>query len=511
MKAHTTTQQFKTPETEEEYGGKTMTPPQFKFADSSDASERGSQRSNEDASAMEDAGNGGYTEQVSNFAIVTKKILEWGQNQDDPKLFLALEALKHDAKEVAQFKAYFQTKVGKSLEAYLGQWFSSETAANILDNGFIGAQGVSATDLADVIHKKIVDGDPDRIASSLLGIPKPSEVAAAYREAYQSDLKADLLASAPEGSALAEMVHNVFGDTQNFEKVKVNNEAEATEARAIIARIFDVYGVDVNSQKALEVARTYFQNVPEELQKQLHTECWTVSALKDLEISLSKYGPISGANRSTSTRSGDESQGVTTVGRINNDISSKGGTAKLGGDSGVFYPKKHTVAILDNAVDYNNSGRTTTVKGANGKTTPVAVKDSMIMVISHELGHGFLEYAEDDFQKSMGYWKADKKGVGLKKRKVSNDSETFFEVDVAASYVEAPPTKYGASSHVEDLAESVSLYFNDNARMRRGKPWFQKLSQDYQRKDVLGGPCPERMEFIQRTIAKWKSVAQPSK
>jgi hypothetical protein len=508
MKTSQHIQKQKQDSTETEQLGMTLPPPQFKLVASTNPQPSAQEHSNDDkeASAME----GGYEERVSNFATLTAKVVVAASKKSVTQLLVALESLKSDSKEFAQFSAYFQGIKHVALADYLSSEFGEGNAKAILTNLTVDPKTLSMSNVAMLVQESIAEKDANSALALLLGFDNSEYASKIYHEQYpDKDLRTDILSIGSGSPEVVEFVGNFFGDRQNYERVKVTGEAEAAEARALIARIFDVYGVDVNSQKALDMTRERYPDTPKEILDKLHTSAWRLSDLRDLATALASYAPISGPNRATSSRRGEKDQEVSSIGRVNMGLSQKDGQFELGNLSGRYYPGRNLAAIYDPAMDKNNSGRTVKSKDAQGKSHVTPVKDSMLMVIAHEIGHGFLEYAANDFAKAMPYWKKED-GIGLKKRKVSFDSMTYFDTDVANQSVEAPPTLYGAENHIEDLAESLMLYFHDNRRLRGGSEFYRKLSPDSQQRDVVGAPCPERMQFIQREIAKWKLTSPTS-
>lgn len=493
-----------------------MAPPQFKLsADAADTSGAGNavgQHASMEA-AVEVAPAGGDEEYVSNFGRMTDEVRAATEKKDLNALMVAMEAIKHDQAEWTEFQTHFQTKAGVGLKVYLVAKFGEESIGTLFRNMNSDMSKISATNVADLIKESIDEKNETAVMSLLSCYGSPKEIAAAYSAAYKgNDLRTDLQALSATSPALTTFLQNFYGDRQNYERVRVANPAEATEARTIIARIYDQYGVDVNSQRALDQVRERYPDAPKELVDSIHTQAWTISNLRDVETALSYFAPISGSNRETSSLAAGKhaQQNVHAIGRVNENISRNDGKFSDGNAAGRYYPTRGVVAIFDGANGQGmRSGKHQMVKGKGGVMKEVEVDDGLLMTITHELGHGFLEYACDEFRNTIGYWKGHIDGAGTEQRKVLTDGIDARErtVTVVKGYLEAPPTLYGLEGAIEDLAETVTMYFNNRSRLRRGADWFQRLQQQFQTRDVVGGPCIERMEFMNRVIGKWKAAA----
>jgi hypothetical protein len=511
MKEQKLTQAPKNNEKEVEKAGLTKTPPQFKLT--AGAADKAGKSPTAEVELDAPVASAVPEERVSNFAKMSKELIAAGSEKRSAALMVILEGLKHDQAEITEFEAYFLSKNKVSLSAFVNSSLGEEKGALLLDSLKRNAAEYTLDGMAMQVNAAINARNDIQVMNLLMTYSEPKEIMAAYAKGFPGQsLEADARAIPDQEPEFASFLDHFFVKTQNYERVIVSGKAEATEARAIIARIYDVYGVDVNSQAMLEIARNYYSAAPDELKQKLKTEAWRLKDLKDLEFSLSKFATVSGGNLANSTRSG-HTQSVSTVGRINNHIAPVKGNEKtyeINGASGAFFPPNDAIAIFDSAKSpYHRSGKQEVVKGPNNTTKKVDVDDGMRMVMCHELGHGFLEYAEKDFIKEMKFWGGTEEGLGTKEVQGLWESGGPVTITRTRKPVEAPPTHYAATGYKEDLAESVTMYLNNIGRMRQGNDFYKALAPSYQYIDVIGAPCPERMAFIKKKMDAWKKV-QPA-
>ncbi len=497
--------QTKAPSFEDEKDqGQSMPAPKFKLiAGSEDSSgNAGGQRMMADESV--DAPDGGpRVESVANFGRMADEVVMAANKVDIAGVIVSLEAIKHDKAEWDEFKAYFLTKKKIDLQTFLVGKFGDEQIGLLFQNMDLDMSKIPATHVAGLIQESITENDDIAVMSLLIAYSKPKDIAAAYTATYPGqDLRTDLEAMCEKAPALKAFLDNFYGERNNHERVKVNSPAEATEARAIIARLYDLYGVDVNSQKVLDEVRAWDPEASPALLEGVKTATWSLSELQDLEFGLSKFAPIAGANRKNSNRASNP-QEVKTAARLNHRLKedAEGNYRATSLTSGTYSPRSQSFMTMDGDRTLGNSGKTK--KNAQGKE--VEVNDGNRMVVTHELAHGFLSYALPAFEKRMSLWASGKvnKAEWDTIEYPNGTRMTVYRVDTAH---ELPPTIYGLKDPGEDLADSVAMYFNNPSAMTNGSADYQKASRfsDPSKWQMIGAPCPERRAFIAEKIAEWK-------
>ncbi len=481
-----------------------MAPPQFKLtAGAEDTSgNAGGQRTSVEESVDSIAG-GPQLEQVSNFGRMADEVVMAANKGDISGVMLSIEAIKHDQAEWNEFKTYFLSKKKIDLQTFLGGKLGNEMVVSLFRNLDADMSKIPAANVAALINESIAENNATAVMSLLIAYSSPKDIAAAYTATYPGqDMRTDLQAMCQKAPALKAFLENFYGDRRNHERVRVNSPAEATEARAIIARVYDVYGVDVNSQKVVDEVRKWTPDAPIELLKGVNTTAWTMSELRDLEFGLSKFAPIAGANRKNSIRA-SESQEVKTAGRLNHKLE-KGSNENYrtkANVAGTYSPASQSFMILDGDPNLRNSGKTQ--KNAQGKE--VKVQDGNRIVISHELAHGFMDYVLPEFRARMKLW-ARGKDYETKWDDIETPDGSTLMVRRVNSADEIPPTMVGLKNAGEDLAESVAMYFNNPMALKNGSAEYRKAIQfdDPSKWQMIGAPCPERFAFVAEKVAEWK-------
>lgn len=505
MKQHQSIRSKTSNEQTEMEQGLTVAPPQFKLSAAAidGSSNLGGQKTSMEESLDSPTG-GSFVERVSNFGRMKDEVVAACNKNDLGELMVALEAIKHDKAEWDQFKIYFQTKMGADFETFIASKFGADDVGPLLRNMDADMSKVSASNVAALIQESIGEDNPSAVMSLLIAYGDPKTIVTAYAAAYPGqDLRTDLQAMSDRAPALKTFLLNFFGDRQNHERVRVQNAEEAREARAIIARIYDNYGVDVNSQRVLEEVRTWSPDAPEAMVSGITTTSWTIAELRDLEFGLSKFAPIAGKNRQNSTRSSKE-QEVQTAGRLNHRLEKDphGNYRPTSTIGGTYSTRSKSFMVLNSDPSLKNSGKMQ--KNAQGKE--VEVQDGSRMVITHELTHGFLDYALPEFVKRMSIWATGGKLPSTEWDTIElpdGSRKTAYRVKTTK---EIPPTMYGLKSAQEDLADSVAMYINNPAAMKNGSAFYQEIVEfaDPSKGQIVGAPCPERYAFISEKMAQWK-------
>jgi hypothetical protein len=485
--------------------GISMAPPQFKLtAGAEDTSgNAGGQRTGVEESVDSIAG-GPQLEQVSNFGRMADEVVMAANKGDISGVMLSIEAIKHDQAEWNEFKTYFLSKKKIDLQTFLGGKLGNEMVLSLFRNLDADMSKIPAGNVAALINESIAENNATAVMSLLIAYSSPKDIAAAYTATYPGqDMRTDLQAMCEKAPALKAFLDNFYGDRKNNERVKVNSPAEATEARAIIARLYDVYGVDVNSQKVVDEVRKWTPDAPTDLLKGVNTAAWTMSELQDLEFGLSKFAPIAGANRKNSSRASNP-QEVKTAARLNHRLEkdSEDNYRPTSHTGGTYSPNSQSFMIMDGDPSLRKSGKTQ--KNAQGKE--VAVQDGNRMVITHELSHGFMKYALPEFEKRMSLWAGGPKVFKTEWETIELPNGTRKVIRRAQTTHEVPPTMYGLKDAWEDFADSVAMYFNNPLAMKNGSVEYRQVLPfaDPSKGQIIGAPCPERYAFIAEKIAEWR-------
>ena len=249
------------------------------------------------------------------------------------------------------------------------------------------------------------------------------------------------------------------------EQVDVRTTAERDEAERISKTLKDEYGIELNSVRGLEGMRRKHPGLPSDKEAidTVQRVPWKLKELAALERAAKHFAPILGSRRADSARK-DDFQEVTTAAKLTNSLTD---TTKQDLDTlGEFYRGMQLMWMFQ--------------VGTESKANFPDTEKQLEATATHELTHGLLRFAEEDFRKTIGYWRefAERAGRGA----------------------EAPPSKYGDWNVAEDLAESVMYFFVDPQRLKAG---------DGTPPGKPGNPCPRRHAYIERLTRTW-SVAQPA-
>lgn len=234
-------------------------------------------------------------------------------------------------------------------------------------------------------------------------------------------------------------------------------QAEKKEAEEIINTLKDTYGIEVSSSTLIEGIKQQYNKVPKKVTNALKARKWRMIELRALADALKNYAPILGKARESSTRKGED-QEVVAVGKGAQAIDTNKPTGELDTTTlGEYFRGKKVMGMFKASEGFNDAFDNE--------------KDELVGTFVHEIAHGLLAYAYDDFVKngSGGYWL---------------DQDTESGTDGA----EEPPTDYGHKNAREDLCDSIALYFVapgklKNAPLRQafmeklGKAWLPPLKE----------------------------------
>jgi hypothetical protein len=479
--------------------GNYLSPPQFKL----DASRSGldMEEMAEESSPQQEP----EVKNVANVAVITRQIQNWAPEKMTDNVAYSLEALKHDPAQVAHFRKYFQEKVGMSFPDYLKSYFS-EQAAIAFDESLDGTKDTyAANEVAEAFHTSLKAGELEDVVVLLSFATDIEAASKAYAELYRGqDLYTDLMAVSSYDYNIAANVNNAFGKWHNYEKVSVKNEEEAIEAGEIIARIYDTYGVDINSQRAMHGVLHGHKDAPPELKKQIQTATWTLENLRDLEATLAKFKDFLGP-RPTSFQTYEEPRALDAVGRVNKDVSTDDDDISHISESTAGHASKggKYIALFDSmdSEGLDKRYQSQQIDPETGKMVNLNQNSGQSNVMTHELGHALLGEQVPAFQKVGGYWVSSEKSV-LGRTFVdpkNNYPIAKFKVTNVTG-VEAPITDYGGKDSGEDLAETVAMYLNNPSILLNGHPSWHKLPKELKRAGVTGNPCPKRYAFIKKVF-----------
>jgi hypothetical protein len=241
-----------------------------------------------------------------------------------------------------------------------------------------------------------------------------------------------------------------------------------TQKAAIIKRIKENYGVDLNQDAGVNAIKSSYANAPQNVRDGLKAKDWTLQELQDIEKALSRYGALLGPNRNPEF--GD--QPVTTFSRLEQGIDEDTGAGALDNTTaGETFSDSKNITMFD--------AGTTVTDFAKDKANPTAEehRTGFRGTIEHELSHALIENLRvgggkkiiRQWASALGFWK------GLNERAFPGSKGDSMTAATAAG-VEVPPTKYGATNAAEDLAESLMFYFEDP--------------------EGLKTKCPKRYKFI---------------
>ncbi|WP_413262551.1 DUF4157 domain-containing protein [Floridanema flaviceps] len=234
------------------------------------------------------------------------------------------------------------------------------------------------------------------------------------------------------------------------EKVNVANNQEELKAKLIIKTIKDKYGIDISSQSGVDAIKNDYPNAPDDVKNGLQTKVWQFKELIALEQALMHFAPILGTRRKASSRA-SKAQEITSVSKVDQAIDADDPSG-----------------VLDNTTlgEYFESSKNFSMFSA-GTNSTVDFKDNNKQLKGtaiHEIAHGLLKYALNDYVKALDYW-------------IDEDTKS------GKSGAEAPITKYGETNANEDLSEAVMYYFVEAKTLRT--------------------KCPKRYAFIRELVRSW--------
>ncbi|MDA8286030.1 MAG: DUF4157 domain-containing protein [Actinomycetota bacterium] len=253
------------------------------------------------------------------------------------------------------------------------------------------------------------------------------------------------------------------------EQVEVADVKEEAEARDIIEALKNTYGVDVNSEKGVDAIKDQYTSVPKDVLDSLSTRRWRMVELRAVLATMEHYAQILGSERETSTRKGS-AQEVIAVGKVTQAIDSNTSAGELDTTTlGEYFAANKTMNLF---------------KAQEGQTDdfPGDEMKQLVGTFVHEMAHGLLAYAYNDFVKaSGGFW---------------TDQVTKSGKDGA----EAPITDYGAKNAREDLCETAMFYFVEPETLKNGRG---------EAPGSPGNPAPLRYAFMEKITNKWLPPPPP--
>jgi hypothetical protein len=251
-------------------------------------------------------------------------------------------------------------------------------------------------------------------------------------------------------------------ETIEGEQVDVADDKEKAEAETIIKTLKNTYGLEVNSTKGIDAIKDQYDEVPKTVLNSLSSRQWRMIDLRSLQKCMEHYATILGAERAKSTRSG-EAQEVQIAGKVKQAIDDNDSMGKLDTDTlGEYFEATKTMNLFQaqegSRGDFSDEGK------------------QLVGTFVHEMAHGLLSYAYDDFVKSSGgYWRNQDKRT--KKRKA-----------------EAPITDYGTTNAREDLCETAMYYFVEPDTLLKGTGG---------KAGKAGNPAPLRHAFMKKVTNGW--------
>lgn len=301
--------------------------------------------------------------------------------------------------------------------------------------------------MSQQFQRRPVAGDPTGAAPD----PQPSKKGGGALRTMGYAQQVAALAP-PSGAPAVQMDATAYPKTVEIEgeQVEVASEAEQEDARRIIKKLEETYGVDVSSEKSVRAITDWYDEAPQEVRDSVKTEDWKYKELQALERALDHFAPILGDKRKTSKRK-DDPQEVLSVGKANASISGHSDTATLDGSYGQFFKDDKNFTMTKAGTDLAKDFGADNDKQLEGTAV-------------HEMCHGIFRAKYDDWASRLDYW---------------TDASTKSGADGA----EEPPTPYGKKNAREDLCETAMYYFVD--------------------KSVLEGTCPKRIEIMDEYVAEW--------
>ena len=243
------------------------------------------------------------------------------------------------------------------------------------------------------------------------------------------------------------------------EKVDAVDTTEEAEAKALIKKILDDYGVTLSSPMAVTAIKAEYGEVPELEKAKLKTSVWEMKELRALAAALAHFAPILGGQRAKSSLGG-RAQGVTTVGRVEEALDEDSPEGIVDdGTMGEYFSTNKTVGLFDTVTDLEDDRYIR--EGATAEDNATTLEANSI----HEMAHGLIEPIE------LGNWVA------------ALDFWTDENTPSGKAKAELPPTEYGQSAASEDLAESVAIFFVNRPSLKT--------------------TCPKREKFLADMVAGW--------
>ena len=255
-----------------------------------------------------------------------------------------------------------------------------------------------------------------------------------------------------EGEAVPEYPKVV---TIEGEKVAVNSEAEEKEAARIIKDIKDNYGIDVDSLKGVQAVRGHYDQAPQAVRDAVKKADWQFKELAAVERALKHFAPILGAQRGESSRALAD-QEITSVSKVHESITTNkasgvSDTGTLGERFGEAKNFSMFTPGTDSTMDFADNAK--------------QLEGTAI----HELAHGLMSYALDDWVAKMDFW-----------------TDTFTKSGEEGA--EEPITNYGKKSAKEDMSEAAMYFFLEP--------------------ETLKASCPIRHKFLEDMVATWTLPAR---
>lgn len=239
--------------------------------------------------------------------------------------------------------------------------------------------------------------------------------------------------------------------TVSGESVVVDDKPQEEKAKAIVDEIATKYGISVDSLKGAKATKDHYAKAPAAERAKIAAIPWHFRELVAVKKALDHYAPILGKARKHSTRKG-ATQEITALGKVNTSITRNTASGVADPNTlGEFYGSDSTFAI------YKSSETST-------EDFPGDVDRQIEATTTHEIAHGLMTYMIDAFMAASGYW-------------LDQDTKS------GKADAEAPPTNYGKTNAREDMAESVMLFFVDEARLKTS--------------------CPKRHAAIQAAVDGW--------
>ncbi|AFZ24170.1 hypothetical protein Cylst_1921 [Cylindrospermum stagnale PCC 7417] len=273
--------------------------------------------------------------------------------------------------------------------------------------------------------------------------PKPPRIQMKLAIGQPGD-KIDIQTQSPNNLVQCKLV------TIGTEKVNVANDKEEKEANRIIKAIKDKYGIDISSQSGVNAIKLDYDQVPDSVKNSLSTKEWELKELKALEKALQHFAPILGTRRKASSRAGKD-QEITSASKIDQAIDANDASGVLDNTTvGEYFGSSKNFSMFragtDDKADFNDNDK--------------QLKGTAV----HEIAHGLLSYALNDYVAALDYW-------------TNKNSKS------GKAGAEAPITVYGETNASEDLSEAVMYYFVENKTLKT--------------------KCPKRYEFIKKTVKDW--------